>query len=294
MLKPLKPFIRYPGGKSRHVHKILQYFEDKETRYREPFVGGGSVFLGGVQFDTPWINDIDEGVYDLWTRVKENPYSLIDLIEEHTTMIDHRKDQKKIKAALSLWKQVKSDTKSFSPGYRFLFLSKTCFSGVVTGGPTGGLAQNGNYNLMSRWAKKQTIKRIMEVHGHLQASKCRITNNDWQDVVTRRGKNVALYLDPPYLKKGPQCYREAFTLEDHQKLAQVVTSCSHRYVVTLDDVVEIRNAWKDCGIPDNRMITESWLYSMSGPRKKNKVGEELFIMDDESFEIAQNKGRGDV
>lgn len=292
----LRPFIRYPGGKSKHIHKILQYFEGAEKRYREPFVGGGSVYLGAVLFTDSWINDLDEGVFDLWTRVKEDPNSLIDLIEEHTPELDHRRDPRRIKTAMSLWNQVKSDIHGnlFSLGYRYLFLSKTCFSGVVTGGPTGGIAQNKNYNLTSRWAKKQTINRILQAHERLQD--CRITNLSWEKVVKRPGKNVALYLDPPYLKKGPQCYREAFTLKDHQELAQVVTSSPHRYVVTLDDVEEIRDIWKDCGIPDERMISESWLYSMSGTRQKNRVGEELFIMDEASFEIAQRKSRerGDV
>jgi len=197
---------------------------------------------------------------------------------------------------MALWNQVKTDTHNnlYAPGYRFLFLSKTCFSGVVTGGPTGGLAQNKNYNLTSRWAKKQTVNRILEAHSRLQD--CRITGYNWEKVVKRPGKNVSLYLDPPYLDKGPQCYRESFTLEDHQRLASVVTSCPHRYVVTVDNVPKIRNVWKDCGVPDNRMISENWLYSMSGSRTKNKIGEELFIMDEVSFEIAQRKSkeRGDV
>jgi len=289
MLRPLSSFLRFPGGKSKHVHKILQYFENKETEYREPFVGGGSVYLGATLFTNSWINDIDEGVFDLWLRVKENPNSLIDLIEEHTPILDHRRDPQRIKSAMSLWNQVKLDTHCnlYPPGYRFLFLSKTCFSGVVTGGPTGGIAQNKNYNLTSRWAKKQTINHILQIHERLQD--CRITNLSWEDVVKPQGKNVALYLDPPYLKKGPQCYREAFTLEDHQKLADVVTSCYHRYVVTVDNITEVRDAWKGCGVPDERMIPESWLYSMAGARKKNKVGEELFIVDEASLAIAQRK-----
>lgn len=296
MLKPIKPFIRYPGGKSKHAQKILQYFEESEKGYREPFVGGGSVYLGAVLFSDSWINDLDEGVYDLWSKVKEDPDSLINLIEEHTPVLDHRRDPQKIKAAMELWNQVKTDIHGnlFSPGYRFLFLSKTCFSGVVTGGPTGGICQNKNYNLTSRWAKKQTIRQILETHQRLQD--CKITNVSWKDVVECPGENIALYLDPPYLVKGSQCYGSSFTLEDHQELAQVVTECSHRYVVTVDDVTEIRNAWKDCDVSDDRMVSENWLYSMSGYRKKNKVGKELFIMDDASFEIAQRKRRerGDV
>ena len=292
----VRPFIRFPGGKSKHVYRILQYFNEQETEYREPFVGGGSVYLGGTLFTNSWINDLDEGVYDLWRRVKEDPNSLIDHIEEHTPVLDHRKDPKRIKAALALWKKVKLDTnnKLFSPGYRFLFLSKTCFSGVVTGGPTGGTIQNHKYNLTSRWAKQQTIKRIREVHRRLWD--CKITNFSWEEVVKHAGENVAMYLDPPYLDKGSQCYRESFTEDNHRKLAEVVTASPYRYVVTVDDLPSIRNIWADCGVPKSRMISETWLYSMSGKREQNKQGSELFIMDEQSIEISNIKSqlRGDV
>lgn len=292
----LRPFLRYPGGKSKHVHKILQYFYDQEKEYREPFVGGGSVYLGGSQFSNSWINDLDPEVCDLWRMVKKEHHSLISLIKEHTKVLDHCQDKRKIKEAVALWNQIKSDTNNeiFPAGYRFLFLSKTCFNGVVTAGPTGGIAQNGDYNLMSRWAGRQTIRRICQIHERL--IDCRVTGYSWEEVVAEPGKDVALYLDPPYLEKGEQCYQKFFTLEDHRKLAEVVTACPHRYIVTVDDVPEVRNAWSDCGVPNSRLIPETWLYSMTGSRKKNKNGKELFIMDERSLEIAEKRKevRGDV
>ena len=41
----LKTPLRYPGGKSRVVDAILERFPDHFLEFREPFVGGGSVFL---------------------------------------------------------------------------------------------------------------------------------------------------------------------------------------------------------------------------------------------------------
>ena len=60
MNKILKSPLRYPGGKSKAVKNILPlvpYFEE----YREPFVGGGSVFLSLLQKYPEkkyWINDL--------------------------------------------------------------------------------------------------------------------------------------------------------------------------------------------------------------------------------------------
>ena len=46
-MKSLKTPLRYPGGKSRAVTKMEQYFPDlrEYIEYREPFLGGGSVGL---------------------------------------------------------------------------------------------------------------------------------------------------------------------------------------------------------------------------------------------------------
>jgi len=285
----MKAFLRYPGGKSKQINKILPYFLDQEKEYREPFVGGGSVYLAGYHYPNAWINDIDPEVVDLWIMVRDNPKELIEIIEEHSKILDHRRDKKKIKQALNLWKEVKSDTnhKIYPSGYRFLFLSKTCFSGAVEGGPTGGMAQNGNYNLTSRWAKNQTIKRIREARECLQD--CAITCGSWNRLVEQPGNDVALYLDPPYLKKGDQCYRYSFGLDNHSELAVEVSSCPHRWLVTVDNNPELVSIWRNCGIPDYRMVSESWLYSMTGKREVNREGKELFIMDEQSFDTIQRR-----
>ena len=43
----IKSPLRYPGGKSRAIKQIQGQFPDKFnfSEYREPFVGGGSMFI---------------------------------------------------------------------------------------------------------------------------------------------------------------------------------------------------------------------------------------------------------
>jgi DNA adenine methylase len=41
----IKSPLRYPGGKSRAVSQILPHIPLNIREYREPFVGGGSVFF---------------------------------------------------------------------------------------------------------------------------------------------------------------------------------------------------------------------------------------------------------
>lgn len=277
----LKPFCRYAGGKSRHTNKILKYFRENEREYREPFVGGGSVYLASG-FKDAWINDFDPGVAAMWQMVKEQPEEMVRLIEEYTPKIEHKGDADRIKEALATWRAIKEDREHqlVPSGFRTLFLIKTCFSGVTTGGPTGGVEQKSEYTLTARWAKDQTIRRVRATSKLLQS--CQITCDSWQTLVKTPGKDVALFLDPPYLVKGGQCYEFAFTKEQHEELAEEVARCRHRWVVTIDDCPEIREIWSKF-VPNQCMVTETWLYSMTDSRDKNRVGNELFIIDPRSL-----------
>src|SRR4051812_12096216 len=42
---PIKPFIRWAGGKSRLLSRILPHVPAAIRNYYEPFLGGGAVFL---------------------------------------------------------------------------------------------------------------------------------------------------------------------------------------------------------------------------------------------------------
>lgn len=280
-----KPFLRYAGGKSRHTSKILKYLHGVEE-YREPFIGGGSVYLAS-RFSSNWINDVDTLIYDCWRMVQEEPEHLIELFRNDSNLLSHNGDPAKIKEAMQYWRDMSEGIVDIPDGYRALFLNKTCFSGVLDAGPTGGLEQTGKYNLKSRWAEASTVRAITAAHKKLHG--CRITNYDFEEVVAQPGRNVGLYCDPPYLMKGKQCYRYAFDLDDHRRLAKSVIDSGHRFVVTVDDEVELRQIWSALGVPDECFIEEQWTYSMSDYRKNNRTGKELFVVDEVSRQMAKKK-----
>jgi DNA adenine methylase len=61
----IKSPLRYPGGKSRAVDTIMKMIPDFDE-FREPFLGGGSVFVH-VRQRYPdrryWINDLYPELY---------------------------------------------------------------------------------------------------------------------------------------------------------------------------------------------------------------------------------------
>ena len=73
----LKTPLRYPGGKSRAVKKMAEFFPlfSDYKEFREPFLGGGSVALYVSQMYPHldiWVNDLYEPLYTFWKQLQLN------------------------------------------------------------------------------------------------------------------------------------------------------------------------------------------------------------------------------
>ena len=81
--KSLKTPLRYPGGKSRAIVKLLQYLPDlsQVKEFREPFLGGGSVALE-ITKRYPnieiWVNDLYEPLANFWQILQHDGEKLQD------------------------------------------------------------------------------------------------------------------------------------------------------------------------------------------------------------------------
>ena len=75
-MKSIKTPLRYPGGKSRAVIKLAQYFpnlKDCYGEFREPFLGGGSVAIYVTKqypYLDIWVNDLYEPLVNFWQQLQ--------------------------------------------------------------------------------------------------------------------------------------------------------------------------------------------------------------------------------
>ena len=84
-MKNLKTPLRYPGGKSRAITKISEFFPDlsKYDQFREPFVGGGSVALWVTKTYPDlliWVNDLYEPLYNFWSQLQTSGSEMQDIL----------------------------------------------------------------------------------------------------------------------------------------------------------------------------------------------------------------------
>lgn len=225
--------LRYPGGKSRAIQKIVQQLPEHFAEYREPFVGGGSVFVylrqiyPHVRF---WINDLNFDLFCFWQQAQSDAKHLasaIQKIKDGTT--SGRELFERLRA------QAGSPLTDFERAVRFFVLNRISFSGTVD---SGGYSQGA---FVGRFTDS-SIARLILLGPLLE--NVRITNEDYTRVIREPGEGVFLFLDPPYLSATKSrlygMNGTLHTLFDHKTFAREMKQCRHSWLLTYDDSPEIR------------------------------------------------------
>ncbi|MCB6927204.1 DNA adenine methylase [Enterocloster bolteae] len=244
MAKSLSP-LRYPGGKSKIYDKVKAVIQsnslDNRT-YIEPFAGGfgiGISLLCDNVVQTAVLNDFDPHIYHFWFAVLNYSDALIEKIEATPITIEERERQRDIYQDCS--------TDILTDGFATLFLNRVNFSGVINGGPIGGLSQSGTYKLDCRFNKKEIIKKIETIA--LLKNRITLYNCDASELIINKLygiKNMAFFnIDPPYVVKGSRLYTNYFEEADHRNLAAVIAEQlrDSPWIITYDDSELIRDIY---------------------------------------------------
>jgi len=66
----LKPFLKWPGGKSKELKVIVPDLPERIDNYYEPFIGGGAVYFAITNAKHYFINDKSKDLIDLYQNIK--------------------------------------------------------------------------------------------------------------------------------------------------------------------------------------------------------------------------------
>ena len=284
-------FFRYPGVKSKLRNSISAAIKSiaNHTRqeYREPFFGGGggglAVLRGVPTIRHLWLNDLDAGIACLWTAVIRCPQPLMDRIERFVPSVGAFDDYRA--ELLSAREMPVTDKEVARIGFMKLAIHQISYSGlgVKSGGPLGGRTEGNvaggrasvRYPIDCRWNPGKLIEQINRLHALLRVFSIRedrCTCLDFAEVISDTERDAILYLDPPYYVQGAALYQHGFTVADHERLAGLLRSCPHPWVLSYDDCPEIRRLY------DGKIIEEINInYSIttektsSNKRQKNEL-----------------------
>jgi DNA adenine methylase len=169
-----KPIIKWVGGKTQIIDKVMDLFPNAIYNYHELFLGGGSVLLALLQkikdkkiIVNGSINayDINETLINLYKNIQTKPdevlveiKKIIDVyngIDGNSTTVNRignsLTEATTSKESFYYW--IRKQFNNFSQTNKntpmgtsyFIFLNKTCFRGIYREGPNGFNVPYGNY-----------------------------------------------------------------------------------------------------------------------------------------------------
>ena len=260
----IKSPLRYPGGKSRAIKYIAPIIPGF-LEYREPFVGGGSVFVYLKQKYPKrkyWINDLHENLFHFWNQTQHNLNELIEQIYLWKNEFDNGKDlHKYLKANIEQFDDLKKAA-------AFFVFNRITFSGTSESGGFSNAAYERRFTLSSI----ERVKRLSTI-----LNDTTISNKDYQEVVEKEGDQVFLFLDPPYYSATKSAlYGKNGNLHkafNHVRFAEILKKTKHKWLITYDDSSYIRQLFSFAQIAEWNLT-----YGMRNVNKDgSQVGKELFI-----------------
>ncbi|MBE9192189.1 DNA adenine methylase [Gloeocapsopsis crepidinum LEGE 06123] len=263
----IKSPLRYPGGKSKALSQIIPHIPLNITEYREPFVGGGSIFLAvkqllGNRVKFYWINDLNYDLCCFWEYAQDDIESLVARVTEIKQKYANGRE------IFTYFTREDLQLSKFERAVRFFVLNRITFSGTVD---SGGYSQQA----FERRFTDSSIDRLRQVSPLL--SSVYITNKNYEDLLNQDRDGVFLFLDPPYFRATKSRLYGVrgglHTSFDHERFAINMCKCQHRWLITYDDSPEIRKLFNFA------KITEWTLqYGMNNYKQKVAAqGKELII-----------------
>lgn len=240
--------LRYPGGKTRGVDFITQFFPKNLDKLLSPFFGGGSIELSVAAKGTLVLGyDIFSPLVEFWQCLITQPNELAIEVEKYYPLpkekfYELQKTQMKFKTKLER-------------AAVYYVLNRASFSGATLSG--GMSPEHPRFTVTS-------IERLRKFSNQN-------INVDKADFKTSLQKHpfTFTYLDPPYLIKSTLYGKKGNAHKDfdHEGLAAILQQREH-WILSYNDCDEIRNMYEGFHI-----LTPNWKYGMSN----DKVSKEILI-----------------
>ena len=259
--------FRYPGGKFYALKLLSKFWEGVgHDEYREPFVGGGSVFFAKPKVESNWLNDIDAELVCTYKHIQDP--------KNRRQLMEHFNDEI---ATKERWREVfesRPET-DFEVARKYYYLNRTSFSGKLVS-PAWG------YRPKRSLPPERWHERLEPCGAKLEGVK--VTSLDFEEVILApSASQVLMFVDPPYYTPPKtKHYRHGFSLLDHERLAQALKKTKHKFFLTYEDCAEVRDlyAWAN-------IHALSFFYRVHNSQTENglrKMGFELVISN---YELPQ-------
>jgi DNA adenine methylase len=217
-----KPILKWVGGKTQIIDKLIIEFPVEINNYFEIFLGGGSVLItllsyikaGNIKVNgNIYAYDLNEPLIYMYKNIQTHPQELYDSIQVLILQMNqcrviegivNRKPTSLEEALTSkesyyYWIRKRYNTltsdekKTIIGSAMFIYLNKTCFRGIFRVGPNGfnvPFGHNKNPEIIN-------LEHLFKIHELIQC--VLFEKSTFQKSITNASNNGDfVYLDPPY------------------------------------------------------------------------------------------------
>lgn len=263
-----KPILKWVGGKTQIMDKLVTEFPVEMNSYREIFLGGGSVLLTLLSYvkrgvikisGKVYAYDLNEPLIYIYKNIQSHHNELYDklheIIEEFNECGNgelNRKpanleEAKELRENYYYWMRSEynrltlDEQKGIQGSAMFIFLNKTCFRGVFRVGPNGFNVPYGHYN-NPEIMNKEHLDVIHDLIQNVIFKCCDFTTS-----IAEVEENDFVYLDPPYAQETDTSFvgytKDGFNLDHHNGLFNLIrgmTGSKKKMILSNADVRLVR------------------------------------------------------
>lgn len=263
---PLKPFLRWAGGKSRITELLAVYTPKTYNRYWEPFLGSAAMFFY-LRPEKAFLSDNNSALVDCYNHVRDNPEKIYEKLKEHTK----KNSEEHYYSVRDLYNKSKP---SISQSARFIYLNKTNFNGIFR------VNTKGEYNVPYGYKKSLALppyENFLEISDLLK--KADIKHQPFENIENNNliQENDFVYFDPPYPPLTATAYfthytTERFLWEDQKRVAELAKKLAAKkcYVmISNSDTTEIRKLYQ--GWYSYKLPVVRWVAANGSRIKVNEI-----------------------
>ena len=225
--------LSYIGGKHRMAKRLIALLPP-HTTYCEVFLGGGQVLCKKPPSKVEVVNDIDGQVVNFFRCAQQHP----DELSRYLKFVLVSREWFDI-----FLNQNPASLTDIQRAARFFYLQKNCYAGLVHGQ---------HYACKVVGAPGFNPSRLPEIFEnlHQRLSRVQIESLPFQEFIPRfdRPATTLFFCDPPYWKR--KLYNYNFSEDDYRTLAALLQSIKGKFILTVDDVPELREMFKQSNITE--------------------------------------------
>lgn len=228
--KPLKPLIKWSGGKGDEIKHFEKYIPLDYDTYIEPFIGGGALFFN-LAPKKAVISDVHTELVDLYKSIgKGQAKDIYTFMEQNP---NNEETYYKVRDEMPIHD-------SLDNAKRFYYQRKTCFRGMLR------YNKNGKFNIPFGRYKTINYSELQNKDYETLLARTEVLCKSFEYIFENYNhENNFMFLDPPYDSEFTDYGYCQFGKKEQEKLAKCFKETKIKCLMVIGKTAFIQELYKD-------------------------------------------------